>query len=175
MQTLSIHHRTTYHYRAPLKFGPHRLMLRPRESRNLRLSTHDVAFTPAANVTWAHDVFGNTIATAVFDEASETLAIDSSATLTLDVDQWPVFDIAASAASYPFLLTEDEMTDLGALRLQSYLDSTGQLRRWTQDFVAGNPTGTLALLRDISAGVAAQVTYEVREDENTQSISRFRT
>lgn len=169
MTTLSIHHQTTYRYRVPLEFGPHRLMLRPRESRNLRLVAHDLQFTPAATVTWAHDVSGNAVATAMFHESSNTLVIDSFAELTLDVDQWPVFDIAASATYYPFLLTEDDMTDLGALRLQSYLDSAGRLRKWAQDFVAANPTGTLGLLKDISAGVAARVAYEVREEENTQS------
>ena len=120
-------------------------------------------------MTWAHDVFGNTVATAVFREESETLTIDSYTELTLDVDQWPVFDIAASAANYPFLLSEDDMTDLGALRLQSYLDSAGQLRKWAQEFVAGNPTGSLALLKDICAGVAAHNVYEIREEEYTQS------
>ena len=169
MTTLSIRHQTTYRYRAPLEFGPHRLMLRPRESRNLRLIAHDLVVTPAATVTWAHDVSGNAVATATFHETSDMLVIDSFAELTLDVDQWPVFDIAASAACYPFLLTEDDMTDLGALRLQSYLDAGGQLQRWAQGFVAGNPTGTLALLRDICAGVAERVTYEVREEEDARS------
>lgn len=172
MTTLTIHHRTTYRYREPLKFGPHRLMLRPRESRNLRLITHDVVCEPAAKITWAHDVLGNTVATATIAEQSDTLVIDSFAELTLDVDQWPVFDIAASAANYPFLLTEDDMTDLGSLRLQTYLDSAGELRTWAEGFVAGNPTGTLALLKDISAGVAARVTYEVREEEYTQSAEQ---
>ena len=36
-------------------------------------------------------------------------------------------------------------------------------------FVAQNPTGTLALLQDICAGVAARVAYEVREGDGTQS------
>ncbi|PQA87139.1 transglutaminase family protein [Hyphococcus luteus] len=169
MTRISIHHQTTYRYRAPLAFGPHRLMLRPRESRNLRLIAHDLTFTPDATVTWAHDVFGNAVATAIFDQRADTLVIGSIAELTLDADQWPVFDIAASAAHYPFLLTEDDMTDLGALRLQSYLDSSGRLAKWTQGFVAGDPTGTLALLKDISSGVAAQIAYEIREEENTQS------
>ncbi|MEJ6396257.1 transglutaminase N-terminal domain-containing protein [Gymnodinialimonas sp. 2305UL16-5] len=70
-----------------MEFGPHRLMLRPRESRNLRLIAHDLTFKPAATVTWAHDVSGNAVATAVFDEPSDTLVIDSVAELTLDVDQ----------------------------------------------------------------------------------------
>ncbi len=37
MTSLRIHHRTTYRYRESVAFGPHRLMLRPRESRYLQL------------------------------------------------------------------------------------------------------------------------------------------
>lgn len=144
-------------------------MLRPRESHNIRLLAHDLVCSPAGTVTWAHDVLGNSVATAAFPDASNTLVVDSTAELTLDFDRWPVFDIAASAANYPFLLTEDDMTDLGALRLQSYLDSAGHLRKWAQGFVAANPTDTLCLLKDICDGVAARVVYEVREEEYTQS------
>lgn len=166
---LTVHHRTTYRYRAPTAFGPHRLMLRPRESRTLRLHAHDLEISPAATVTWAHDVAGNAVATATFTEPADTLVIDSVAELTLDVEEWPVFDIAASASTYPFLLSEDEMTDLGALRLQAYLDPAGRLRKWAQDFVAGVRTDTLSLLKDISNGIAAQIVYEERDDEAAQT------
>ncbi|GAB5500544.1 MAG: transglutaminase family protein [Pseudohongiellaceae bacterium] len=169
MITLWVRHHTTYRYQHPLAFGPHRLMLRPRESRNLRLLKHDLEISPSASVTWSHDVFGNSVAIAVPRQGSDTLVIESQAELTLDVDQWPVFDISANAAYYPFLLSEDEMTDLGALRLQGYLDSSGMLREWAQDFVAQPPTGTLALLKDISHGVASRLVYEVREDEGAQT------
>ena len=169
MSVLTIHHQTIYRYRTPMAFGPHRLMLRPRESHALRLYQHELAITPAAVVTWAHDVTGNSVATASFSEPSDTLTIDSAATLSIDVDRWPVFDIAASAQRFPFLLSEDEMTDLGALRLQAYLDSAGRVREWAQSFVAGAGTDTLSLLKDISAGVAAQIAYESREDEGAQS------
>jgi transglutaminase-like putative cysteine protease len=169
MSVLTIHHQTIYRYRTPMAFGPHRLMLRPRESHALRLYQHELAITPSAVVTWAHDVAGNSVATASFTEPSDTLTIDSAATLSIDVDRWPVFDIAASAQRFPFLLSEDEMTDLGALRLQAYLDSAGRVREWAQSFVAGAGTDTLSLLKDISAGVAAQIAYESREDEGAQS------
>jgi len=169
MSVLTIHHQTIYRYRTPMAFGPHRLMLRPRESHALRLYQHELAITPSAVVTWAHDVAGNSVATASFSEPSDTLTIDSAATLSIDVDRWPVFDIAASAQRFPFLLSEDEMTDLGALRLQAYLDSAGRVREWAQSFVAGAGTDTLSLLKDISAGVAAQIAYESREDEGAQS------
>ena len=144
-------------------------MLRPRESRNLRLTVHELELTPAAAVTWAHDVFGNAVATAMFQEMSDELVINSFAELDLDIEQWPVFDIAASAINYPFLLTEDEWVDLGSLRLQGYLDTCGQLREWAQGFVADSPTDTLALLKDICAGVATRVAYEIRESDEAQS------
>lgn len=169
MTRLTVHHRTAYRYRVPVAPGPHRLMLRPRESRTLRLHAHDLEISPAAAVTWAHDVAGNAVATATFGEPTDILVIDSTAELTLDADRWPVFDIAASAASYPFLLSEDEMTDLGALRLQAYLDPAGGLREWAQGFVAGAGTDTLSLLKDIGNGVAARVVYEEREDDAAQS------
>ena len=169
MTTLTVHHRTTYHYRTPMAFGPHRLMLRPRESRTLRLHAHELEISPAATVTWAHDVTGNAVATATFAGQADTLIIDSVAELTLAVDEWPVFPIAASATTYPFLLSEDEMTDLGALRLQAYLDSSGKLRDWAGGFVAGARTDTLSLLKDIGHGVAAQIAYEERDDEAAQT------
>jgi transglutaminase-like putative cysteine protease len=169
MSLLTIHHHTLYRYRTPMAFGPHRLMLRPRESRALRLHEHELAIAPTAVVTWAHDVADNSVATASFSEPSDTLIIDSVSTLSLDVDRWPVFDIAASAQRFPFLLSEDEITDLGALRLQAYLDSAGRVREWAHSFVAGAGTDTLSLLKDISAGVAAQIAYETREGEGAQS------
>src|SRR5271165_3234820 len=59
--TLGIRHKTTYRYGRPVSLGPHRLMLRPRESRDLRLISSVVATTPDVVVTWAHDVFGNAV------------------------------------------------------------------------------------------------------------------
>ena len=85
---------------------------------------------------------------------------------------WPVFDIAASAIFYPFRYSNDEWTDIGALAAQQYADPNGQLRNWAQSFVRSTPTDTLSLLKDLSAGVPAQISYQSREDEGTQSPSQ---
>jgi len=167
--TLKIHHRTTYRYRQPVNLGPHRLMLRPRESRDLRLISSDVVVTPAAVVTWAHDVFGNAVAMANFQAMADNLVIDSIAEVQLNAAAWPVFDIAATAISYPFRYSDDEWIDLGALANQQYSDPAGQLSGWARAFVRSNPTDTLALLKDLSAGVPAQISYQSREDEGTQT------
>jgi transglutaminase-like putative cysteine protease len=167
--TLNIQHRTTYRYRQPVNLGPHRLMLRPRESRDLRLLSSALTVTPAATVTWAHDVFGNAIATAIFQTMADNLVIDSVAELQLDAIAWPVFDIAGSAIFYPFRYSDDESTDLGALAIQQYPDPAQQLAGWAQAFVRSNPTDTLSLLKDLSAGITGWIGYQSREDEGTQS------
>jgi transglutaminase-like putative cysteine protease len=167
--TLSIRHKTSYRYRESVRLGPHRLMLRPRESRDLRLVSSDVTVTPAAAVTWAHDVFGNAVATATFQSMADHLVIDSVAVLQLDAAPWPVFDIAASAASFPFVYSPEDWVDLGALAVPQYPDPTGRLRLWARGFVRSAPTDTLALLKDLSVGVAERILYQSREDEGTQS------
>lgn len=169
MLTLHIVHNTRYRYRQPVGLGPHRLLLRPRESRDLRLLSMDLVLTPAAEVTWAHDVFGNAIATAVFSEPSDGLLIESTTSLQLDSEAWPVFNIAASAISFPFRYTDEDWADLGRLSAQHHDDPDGRLRDWVQAFVHGYPTDTLSLLKDLCAGVAQWIGYESRDDEGTQS------
>ena len=56
-------------------FGAHKLLLRPRESRSLRLIAHELELTPAAAVTWAQDVFGNAVATVTFQKPADRLVI----------------------------------------------------------------------------------------------------
>ena len=169
MITLRIDHTTTYRYHQPVSLGPHQLALRPRESRDLRLTAFELTLTPAAAVTWAQDVFGNAVATATFQTMADTLVISSVAELQLEAVAWPVFDIAASAISYPFRYSDAEWTDLGALTTQQYADPFGRLRAWAQGFIRSSPTDTLALLKDLSAGLSAWISYQSREDEGTQS------
>jgi transglutaminase-like putative cysteine protease len=144
-------------------------MLRPRESRDLRLIASEVAVTPHADVSWAHDVFGNAVATATFAGMADTLFVESTATLELMTVAWPVFDIAASAITYPFLYSDDEWIDLGALTVQQHADPAGKLAAWAQAFVRGSRTDTLSLLKDISVGVSSAIAYRSREEEGTQS------
>jgi hypothetical protein len=72
---IRIRHTTTYSEGRCA--SPHRLMLRPRESRELRLMSHVLTIRPGAVTTGAHDVFGNAVALATFANMSSTLVVDS--------------------------------------------------------------------------------------------------
>src|SRR3954465_11484915 len=91
LQQFSIRHRTEYLYHQPVRLGPHRLMLRPRESHELRLISSEITTSPPSTLTWAQDVFGNAIATAQFEEPAKSLVIESNVILELNSAAWPVF------------------------------------------------------------------------------------
>ncbi|WP_294542136.1 transglutaminase family protein [uncultured Rhodoblastus sp.] len=169
MITLKIQHKTIYRYRRAVSLGPHRLMLRPRETRDLRVISCEVTVDPLATLTWSQDVFGNAVAAAVFVSNAGTLTIDSVTLLKLGAEPWPIFAVAGSAIDYPFQYAGDERTDLGALMFQQYPDPEGRLRNWTWAFVRGVQTDTLALLKDLSFGVSSWIHYQSRDDEGVQS------
>lgn len=147
-------------------------MLRPRESRELRLVSHEITTWPPAPLTWAQDVFGNAIATADLAGEADRLVIESSATLELTSAAWPVFPIAARAIQYPFTYSPEERADLGALLSPQYPDPMGRLSAWAASFVRSNPTDTLSLLKDLNAGISGTASYQAREEEGTQSPGR---
>ncbi len=169
MTALRIAHKTVYRFNDPVNLAPHRLMLRPRESRELRLISHELNISPVAATTWANDVFGNAVAVASFTTMASTLVIDSIGEILLNATAWPVFDIAASAISYPFRYSDDEWTDLGSLTIAQYSDRGDRLQTWARSFIRSNPTDTLSLLKDLNTGVAQYVQYQSREVEGTQS------
>ena len=169
MVALTIRHRTSYRYRGPVILGPHRLMLRPRESRDLSLVSNEIYVTPGATLTWAQDVFGNAVASAAFQSSTNMLVIESLTELQHHAVAWPVFDIAALAASYPFRYSDSDWTDLGALTIPQYVDHENRLDVWARGFIRGRPTDTLALLKDLSFGVSSWISYQSREDEGTQT------
>lgn len=169
MPLLNIHHRTAYSFRQDVSLLPHRLMLTPREGRGLKLLSQHISTFPQAELNWSNDVFGNAIAAATFRTRSDSLVVESSATIDLTASAWPVFDIAASAINYPFLYADEDWTDLGALAVQQYSDIDDRLAIWARGFVATRPTDTLSLLKDISLGIASSVSYQSREEEGTQA------
>jgi transglutaminase-like putative cysteine protease len=166
---LNVRHTTVYRYRRPVRLQDHRLMLRPRDSHDLRLIQTKLTFSPSATVRWVYDVFGNSVAIASFAEPAAELRIESSLRLeTYNVER-PASQLAPEAANYPFTYSADDRIDLGRMLERQYRDPGDRLGSWAQAFVRSNPTDTLALLDDLNRGVAAWISYQGRETEGTQT------
>src|SRR5580692_1591804 len=115
MTILEVRHTTVYRSRRPVRLGDHRLMLRPRDSHDLRLIRTNLNFSPAATVRWIHDVFGNSIAIASFAQSAAELRIESRLQLETYVVEQPRSEVAPEAASYPFIYSAGDRIDLGRM------------------------------------------------------------
>src|ERR1700693_8654 len=96
LTALRIKQKAIYRFRQLVSVAPHRLMLRPRESRELRLMSHVLSIAPFAAMTWSHDVFGNAFAVAAFSGLASTLVIDSVSDILLNAAALAGFAIAGS-------------------------------------------------------------------------------
>jgi transglutaminase-like putative cysteine protease len=168
MRLLTVRHTTTYRYARPVTFGQHRLMLRPRDSHDLRLVSAELTLSPPGGVRWLHDVFSNSVSLVDFQAAASTLVISS----TLKIERYglegPVFPIAPEAEFYPFIYSSSDRIDLGRLLEQHYPDLDGTLARWAESFVTSRPMRTLDLLRNMNAALQPHIVYGERHELGTQ-------
>jgi transglutaminase-like putative cysteine protease len=166
---LNVRHTTVYRYSRPVTLRDHRLMLRPRDSHDLRLIKTNLTFSPPASVRWMHDVFGNSVAIASFSEPAAELRVESNLVLETYSVERPPFQITPDASRYPFVYSADDRIDLGRMLEREYPDPNDRLGAWARGFVRSNPTDTSALLADLNNGVKAQIFYQSRETEGTQT------
>jgi len=168
MRLLTVRHTTTYRYARPVTFGQHRLMLRPRDSHDLRLVSAELTLSPPGDVRWLHDVFSNSVSLVDFQAAASTLVISS----TLKIERYglegPVFPIAPEAEFYPFIYSSSDRVDLGRLLEQHYPDLDGTLARWAESFVTSRPMRTLDLLKNMNAALQPHIVYGERHELGTQ-------
>lgn len=171
MQRLRVDHKTTYRYARPVNFGEHRLMLRPRDSHDLRLIEASLVIRPEARLRWIHDVFGNSVAVAEFPQPGDELFIESM----IVIDRYPTpgdgFYIEPFARSLPFSYPAREVPDLGRTIERHYADPHRKVTEWTRRFLNRGigATDTEDFLLNITAAIKNEFAYEVREDEGVQT------
>lgn len=171
MQRLTVSHTTTYRYLRSVNFGEHRLMFRPRDSHDLRLLDSSLAISPAADVRWYHDVFGNSVAVASFTEPSDVLNFDSQ----IVIDRYPLeameFPIESYAREIPFSYPASEVPDLGRTIERHYPDPDRKITEWTRQFLGARPAGidTEEFLISITRAIREGFGYVERHEPGVQS------
>lgn len=169
MSVLTVQHTTVYRYRRPVTFGPHRLMLRPRDGHDLRLLATELEISPASTSKWVYDVLGNSVTIVSFEQSASELRFASRLTIERFGSRPPRGEVEPSAVRYPFVYSMQDRFDLGRMLEQHYMDPGDRIGTWARGFVRGNSTDTLALLADLNAGIRTQFGYQSREEEGTQT------
>ncbi len=165
---LRVRHVTTYRYAQPVTFGPHRLMLRPRDSFDMRLAETGLVITPAARLRWMHDAYGNPVAIANFDAPADTLEIASELLLQRFGSALPRAEIEPEAAVTGVAYSPSENAVLRPYLDLASADPDGILDQWLADFRDRTGRGSGHLLKDLAHAIHTGLSYAVRYDEGTQ-------
>lgn len=169
MTTFRVRHRTHYTYDGPVTFGPHRLLLRPRDGHDMRILESSLVLSPAAEVRWAFDTFGNSVALVTFDRAAEDLTIESELTVRRYGLDEPLPRIARHAGPYPVLYDDDELLDLAPFLASQYPQDRPALYGWLGSTMPELPKESTDLLDRLAAVIHAGFTYDRREERGVQS------
>jgi transglutaminase-like putative cysteine protease len=174
MPILTVKHVTTYHYKQPVAFGEHRMMLRPRDSYDQKLLDATLSITPEpADLRWVHDVFGNCVAIAKFAGRAQELRFESEIRLDHSPTNALDFQIEEYAKRYPFTYGAEEMPDLLRSIERQYLDPEYEVDRWARQFLRHDGrTDTTDLLEAMTHAVRQNLTYVAREESGIQDPVR---
>jgi len=170
MPLLTIHHKTEYRYARPVAFGEHRIMLRPRDGHDLRVLQSRLDIRPEPmQLRWIHDVFGNSVAIATFDERAGVLTFTSQVTVEHNPKEEFALTPDDPAYFYPFLYDPDEFPDLLQYINPQYADPDGELSAWACDFLdAEAPTPTFKILSGMTHRIREAFSYRKRHEHGTQ-------
>ena len=171
MTLLTVRHVTVYRYRAPVGFGDHRMMFRPRDGHDQKLLEDTLAITPEpTKIRWLHDVFGNFVAVASFDARAEELSFTSNIRLEHTPSNLADLEIEPEATGYPFSYSEDELPDLMPFMARRYPDPDDAVERWVRRFLRqGRSNQTGALLMTLTAAIKESFVYTAAPNKECTS------
>ena len=169
MTTYRIRHRTRYTYDGPVTFGPHRLMIRPRDGHDMRILESSLVLSPAAEVRWAFDTFGNSVALLTFGEPADELVIESELKVRrYGVDE-PLPRIARHAGAYPVQYDPDELIDLAPFLASQFPQERPAIDGWIRSILPDLPAESIDVLDRLAAAIHSDFAYGRREERGVQS------
>jgi len=146
-------------------------MMRPRESYDQRLISAALDIDPPpAELRWLHDVLGNSVAIARFDQPATRLAILSDVTLDHAPLEREAVETEEYARLFPFTYSSEDMPDLLRSIERQHLDTARLVDNWARAFVRDDgQTETIAMLGDMAMTIKRDFTYVARHEKGTQT------
>jgi transglutaminase-like putative cysteine protease len=166
---IRIQHRTSYRYATPVRLGPHRVMVRPREGHDLHIESSILTIRPGHTVHWVRDVNGNSIALVDFTERSGELMIYSELVLN-HYDSDPLdFRVEPYAVQYPFVYDPWTLPELTAFTHLVFPTDAERVREWLGQFwQPGKLVETVSLLKRLNQFIKETFTYRRRDESGVQ-------
>lgn len=163
-------HTTVYAYKAPVTFGEHRVMFRPRDSHDQRVLATDLQVSPNADVRLILDPHSNSVALVKPTEPATELKIVCSFTIEHAHSNNLELPLSPSAEIFPFAYGIDERFDLELYLRPHHEDPDGELTAWARQFLrTDGPTHTRDMLVQMNQHIRDNFSYVARDEEGTQT------
>ncbi len=161
-------HETCYSYSRPVRFLPHRLVLRPREGHDVLLHSMSLTTSPPSAIRWHRDLLDNSIALTEFTESAAELSIRSE--FTISVPPSPKEALPPVFVPYPPLVAGIEQLVATPYLQYIYPPEIGGIREWFGATGLAPAQGTTSAIFDDLAILIHRVTaYNRREESGVQS------
>lgn len=161
-------HETCYTYSQPVKFLPHRLVLRPREGHDVRLHSLNLTTSPPSTIRWHRDMLDNSIAHAEFQESAGELRIHSE--FTISAPPATLGGLPPIFVPHPSLVAGIEQMAAMPFLQYIYPPEVAKLRQWFAATGLAPASGkTSAIFDDLAILIHRVITYNRREETGVQS------
>ena len=173
MQRYKIIHRTYYNYSAIVILGTHHLLLRPRESHELRIESFSLKSTPTAKIFWHRDVEDNSVAVATFETPTQQLLIESEVIIQHYNESPLNFIVSDYAINYPFKYLANDNFILSSYMVLPNEETITLLNNWIYNVYKYNEKiQTYTLLQKLTTYIFKNFTYKVREEAGVQTAKQ---
>lgn len=163
MTRLRIQHETIYRYTRPVKFGLHRAVLRPREGHDIRVEAMELTTSPAADIRWIRDVFGNSVALLRFRRPAKVLRITSDVRISR-TPPYPHRRHDTLPTPFPPVYDPLENAVVSAYRTLTYPEDAGAIERWLARHCPRRPKDVEQVIRQINRAIYRRIRYVRREE-----------
>ncbi len=138
----------------------------------MRLINSSLTVTPNADVRWAFDTFGNSVALLTFADASDKLVIASELTLRRYGYDDPLDRLTRHTGPYPFSYDQEEAIDLAPMLMLQHPDERERLVSWMALSLRTGLDDTLQLLNELASVIHRDFVYGRREIRGVQTPAK---
>ena len=171
MTRLTIVHETRYSYERPVSFGPHRLLLRPRDSHAIRVVDASLSLAPHGETRWVYDALGNSLCWFTPQGTANELSITSR----LVIERYPAplapFRPDDPHTATPMVYAAEDRRVLAPFMSPDTDDEEAVLVAWLHAHMGAPDEPALDFLLRLNQSIRNDFYYEPRDEHGVQAPS----
>ena len=168
MSRYLIRHETLYGYERPVRFGLHRLLVRPRDSHAVRVWDARLTLSPPGETRWFYDALGNSVC--AFTPAGEARSLAIVSELTVERFPAPLdVKVADPQTATPVVYAPLDRAVLAPFATPVSVDIDGVFAGWLRDHVATPHEPALEFILRLNRTIHREFAYQVREEGEAQA------